>query len=617
MHGILYLKGAFASVMILLIVTSLIHGSINYSGSFSTGADSTPAVRRTRGSPVSGFWNRTYGTGALPEAIAGALASTSPPPSGVPSSFSWNGYFGGANYMTPVKDQGACGSCWAFASVGDMEAQYQINIANPGTGIDLSEQNVLSCSGGTCSGWYLGSTLDFLKNLGAPDETCNPYTATETPCGTGRCSDYLSRTYHITTWTWISTDTANIKNNLYTHGPVMVWMPVFDDFPWYDATFWQYYFYAHAPSGTYGGHFVVIVGWDDQAPGTGDDYWIVRNSWGTSGGDVNSGYGGYFYMTQDATYGFFGIYQEAAVISDVTSPVTFMTNPAIWPGSPGSITVDSVSTYVNGQTGYYTGTHTVTANPPTGYTFGSWAASGMLSVASPSSNPATLTVNGSGTLTANFNPVNPFLFDGSVDPSSGSTSTSFSYYVVYYDPKGLAPTVKRVWIDGGSHDMLKYGGSPSSGIYIYPTTLSVGSHDYYFEFSDGTNTVRLPTSGSYSGPVVSPATGDFTILSNPRVLRLVRPSSGTVSKASSICLNSINGFSSDVALSGSWIDDAPTGITYSFNLNPVTPPANGQVTSTLTVSVDSTALGGVYVLSIIGTSGSITHTCYVVIVIEI
>jgi hypothetical protein len=94
-------------------------------------------------------------------------------------------------------------------------------------------------------------------------------------------------------------------------------MPVFSDFPWYDANFWQYYFYAHSRTGSYTGHFVVIVGWDNQDPGTGDDYWIVRNSWGTSGGDVWGGYGGYFYMTQDPATGFFGIAQEAAVIEDV------------------------------------------------------------------------------------------------------------------------------------------------------------------------------------------------------------------------------------------------------------------------------------------------------------
>jgi len=312
----------FACILCFIIVAFALSSSIGSSNVFSsTGsyANSTPS-KRTLGTPVSGYWNNTHGTGALQDAIPPATLVGISPLGGIPNSFCWNGYFGGVNYMTPVKDQGGCGSCWAFASVGAMEAQCQINIGNPGTGIDLSEQNVLSCSGGSCSGWYLQGTLDFLKNSGTPDEACDLYTATDSSCGTSRCLDYLSRTYYITSWTWISTDTANIKNFLYTHGPVVVWMPVFNDFPWYDAVFWQYYFYGHAPSGQYAGHFVVIVGWDDQGAGTADDYWIVRNSWGTSGGDVNSGYGGYFYMTQDPTNGFFGIYQEAAVISGVSLP---------------------------------------------------------------------------------------------------------------------------------------------------------------------------------------------------------------------------------------------------------------------------------------------------------
>jgi C1A family cysteine protease len=323
-----------ALVVFLLIVAFSGYVSAGYFNSLPTDASSTPG-HRTLGTPVSGFWNRARGTGALPTVIP--LGAASSMAGAVPNTFSWNGYFGAPNYMTPVKDQGACGSCWAFAGVGDMEAQYQINKGNPSTGIDLSEQNVLQCSGGSCSGWYLDSTLNFLRDSGTPDEACNPYTATDHPCGTGRCSDYLSRTYYITGWTWISTDTATIKNYLYTHGPVMVWMPVFSDFPWYDANFWQYYFYSHSPSGSYEGHFVVIVGWDDQGAGTSDDYWIVRNSWGTSGGDVNSGYGGYFYMTQDPTTGFFGIYQEAAVISGVTSPSQmFVSYSIVGGGTPSA-----------------------------------------------------------------------------------------------------------------------------------------------------------------------------------------------------------------------------------------------------------------------------------------
>jgi subtilase family serine protease len=96
----------------------------------------------------------------------------------------------------------------------------------------------------------------------------------------------------------------------------------------------------------------------------------------------------------------------------------------------------------------------------------------------------------------------PSLSNGYVDPSLGTTSTTFSYYVSYSDPEGASPTVKRVWIDGGSRDMSLYSGSASSGTYRYQTTLSAVSHNYYFEFSDGVNIVRLPSSGSYPGPGV-------------------------------------------------------------------------------------------------------------------
>jgi hypothetical protein len=285
----------------------------------------TPPTR-TLGTPTGGYWTGPV-SGALPSKIpADALAKGGGNIGSYPTSFSWSGWDGtssiGTNYMTPVRDQGGCGSCWAFAAIGDMEAQYQISKANPSSGIDLSEQNVLQCSGGSCSGWYLDGTLDYLKNSGTPDEACNPYNAADHACGTGRCSDYLSRTYKVTDWTFISTDLATIKWYLYYHGPVMVWMPVFDDFPWSDANFWQYYYYGHDASGSYGGHFVAIVGWNDG--GSGGGWWVVRNSWGTTGGDVNDygggSHGGYFYMTMNPTTGFFGIYQEAAVISDVRAP---------------------------------------------------------------------------------------------------------------------------------------------------------------------------------------------------------------------------------------------------------------------------------------------------------
>jgi len=93
------------------------------------------------------------------------------------------------------------------------------------------------------------------------------------------------------------------------------------------------------------------------------------------------------------------------------------------------------------------------------------------------------------------------LSNGYVDPASGSTSTVFSYYVTYSG--SVAPTEKQVCIDGSDwHTMSLYNGSASNGVYGYQLTLPAGSHNFYFKFSDGTNTATLPTTGSISGPMV-------------------------------------------------------------------------------------------------------------------
>jgi len=96
----------------------------------------------------------------------------------------------------------------------------------------------------------------------------------------------------------------------------------------------------------------------------------------------------------------------------------------------------------------------------------------------------------------------PVLMNGRVSPVSGVVTTSFSYFANYFDPEGVAPTFKRVWIDGVSHDMTLFSGTAASGIYRYQMTLALGSYTFYFEFSDGVNVVRLPRSGSYPRPTV-------------------------------------------------------------------------------------------------------------------
>jgi hypothetical protein len=197
------------------------------------------------------------------------------------------------------------------------------------------------------------------------------------------------------------------------------------------------------------------------------------------------------------------------------------------------------------------------------------------------------------------------LTNGYVSPASGDTSTTFNYYVTYSDPEGDLPTQKYVYIDGSPYTMAKISGDYVSGaVFRYSTTLSVGSHNYYFYFEDSVHghTKSLPPSGTYPGPNFPPP--DFSIASSPTSLTIQKGSSGT----STITTTSINGFNQPVQLTKSGV---PSGVTATLNPTQVTPPAGGSTTSTLTVSVGTTATPGSYTLTVTGTSSTITHSVYI------
>ncbi|MBW2167921.1 MAG: hypothetical protein JRG69_01465 [Deltaproteobacteria bacterium] len=97
----------------------------------------------------------------------------------------------------------------------------------------------------------------------------------------------------------------------------------------------------------------------------------------------------------------------------------------------------------------------------------------------------------------------PELNSGDVDPDSGAPSTTFTYTVNYYDHDGDSPSTRNVYIGGSPHTMTRISGSESNGTYQYQTTLSAGSYNYYFYFTDGNGgSDRLPSSGTRPGPSV-------------------------------------------------------------------------------------------------------------------
>ncbi len=82
--------------------------------------------------------------------------------------------------MTSVKNQGSCGSCWAFSAVGVVEGAYNVQSGNPDLDLDLAEEYLVSDCGaafgvGTCCGGSHVGALEFVRDSGIPDEDCMPY----------------------------------------------------------------------------------------------------------------------------------------------------------------------------------------------------------------------------------------------------------------------------------------------------------------------------------------------------------------------------------------------------------------------------------------------------------
>ncbi len=202
----------------------------------------------------------------------------------LPVSFDWSHKIlpaalpaGGANWMTSVKDQSTCGSCWAFATLGYMEAIYNIEQNNPASDRDLSEQDLVSCSSGSCSGGSPPLTVKYIKDTGVVPNPCFIYSASNEACSVpNRCATWATQLWKINKWLVSSvSNQQSIKNELVNGGPVLATMNMNT---WNPGT-------ESCTSATEN-HAVVIVGYDDLG-----GYWIVKNSYGVGWID---GIGGYF-----------------------------------------------------------------------------------------------------------------------------------------------------------------------------------------------------------------------------------------------------------------------------------------------------------------------------------
>jgi C1A family cysteine protease len=199
---------------------------------------------------------------------------------GAPASFDWRNV-GGTNYITPIEDQGGCGSCVAFGTIATIEGTARVYRGNPNLAIDLSEAQLFYCyarsQGYSCgTGWWPNNAFDFAKNNGLVDAACFPYTAGDQACNL--CGDWQNRLTYISGWHTVG-GVADMKAWISSRGPVSTCFTVYNDFFYYAGGV-----YRHVTGNVAGGHCVSVVGYDDA-----NGCWICKNSWGTGFGE-----GGFF-----------------------------------------------------------------------------------------------------------------------------------------------------------------------------------------------------------------------------------------------------------------------------------------------------------------------------------
>jgi len=193
--------------------------------------------------------------------------------SALPSSFDWRN---NGSVVTPVKNQGQCGSCWAFSTTENIESVWALAGNKL---IELAPQQIVDCdtTDAGCNGGNPPTAYEYVIKAGGLElETSYPYTAKD-----GKCKAQASlEVAKISGYEW-ATKTKNeteMQVAVLNVSPLSICV---------DAITWQTYTSGIITKncGTSLDHCVQVTGWNTDAS---TEYWIVRNSWGTSWG--NAGY---------------------------------------------------------------------------------------------------------------------------------------------------------------------------------------------------------------------------------------------------------------------------------------------------------------------------------------
>ncbi|MBY0414610.1 MAG: C1 family peptidase [Bdellovibrionales bacterium] len=193
----------------------------------------------------------------------------------------------GQNWLTPISNQGNCGSCVSFASVAVLEGQYAINSKLSWLKPQFSQQMLFDCGEGSCKvGWLPEWATYQLKSVGVVDLSCAPYklgvTGNNDMCRVNYCENQVDRIIKISSSSTPSTkfggSDKKVKEAL-KKGPLLTTLNVREDFLYYKGGI-----YKAESSKKVGGHAVALVGFDDEKKA-----WLIKNSWGRDWGE--NGYG--------------------------------------------------------------------------------------------------------------------------------------------------------------------------------------------------------------------------------------------------------------------------------------------------------------------------------------